>query len=338
MDVRTVIDEILDTAASVNAVHLAQLSGLDNGEAAEVVDALAQVSFERRRQIAQTLVDLVEENVDLNFDPLFRKLMEDEDEEVRVAAISGLWECEERSLIEPLLRHLKYDEDEGVRAAAAQSLGRFAMLAELGKLLERDGKRVEKGLTEVIEGEDEQSPEVRRRAVEALAPLNNQNVRDIILETYESASDKVRASAVYAMGQNADPVWAPYILDEMQSDEPEMRYEAAGAAGRMGQESFLPALARMVEDEAPDVQAAAITAISAIGGQKAHQLLRALLQHADDGVRELALDALESMQTLEPPSVDILRRQDGKPKPFVDDDDDDEEDDLDLDDDEDDDP
>ena len=102
-------------------------------------------------------------------------------------------------------------------------------MAELGKLLERDAQKVQDTLLQVVENEDEASPEVRRRAIEALAPMNTERVRDIILETYESTSETVRASAIYAMGQNGDPQWVPYILEEMESDEDQIRYEAAGA-------------------------------------------------------------------------------------------------------------
>lgn len=310
-DVVKVIDEISDDTMPISSAHLTQLSDLDSNLAGVVCEALATIDFERRRQVLQKLVDLTEEDLELNFDPIFRKSMEDEDEEVREKAINGLWECEERSLIEPLLYRLKHDGDERVRAAAAQSLGRFSMLAELGKLLERDARRVEQGLLEMLESEDEDSFEVRRRAIEALAPINSEHVRAIILQSYESVSEKVRASALYAMGQNGDSNWIPYILEEMESMEPEIRYEAVGAAGRLGDESLIPALARMGNDDNPEVQSAVVTALGAISGPTAERVLRRFLQHADDRMKELALDALEAMQTLKAPGTDILKRTPG---------------------------
>jgi HEAT repeat protein len=310
-DVIKVVGEISDDTVSISSAHLTQLSNLDPNLASVVCEALANVDFERRRQILEKLVDLAEEDLELNFDPIFRKSMEDEDEEVREKAINGLWECEERSLIEPLLYRLKHDEDERVRAAAAQLLGRFSMLTELGKLLERDAHRVEQGLLEMLESEDEDSFEVRRRTIEALAPINSEHVRSIILQSYENANEKVRASALYAMGQNGDSNWIPYVLEEMESEEPEIRYEAAGAAGRLGEESLIPALARMGNDDNPEVQSAVVTALGAIGGPTAERVLRRFLQHADDRMRELALDALEAVQTLKAPGTDILRRTPG---------------------------
>ena len=302
-----VMEEILDVAAPMPTAGLTQLSGLENDLAERVVGSLNEVSFERRRDVLKNMSELAEESIELNFDTIFRRCLADEDGEVRRAAIEGLWENEERSLIEPLMVLLRDDEDEGVRIAAAQSLGRFALLAEIGKLLERDAERVKRGLLELIEGEVEQSDEVRRRAIEAIASINEPRVRSVILETYETASEQLRTSAIYAMGQSGDPSWVPYVLQEIESLEPELRYEAAGAAGRLGDESLLPPLARMVNDENTEVRGAAAAAIAAIGGPIAQRILRRLNEHGDDDVRELALDAIESLQQFEAPGVDILR-------------------------------
>ena len=303
----TVVEEMLDAAAPVPTARLRDLSGLDNGDAKQVVEALNEASPERRRDALKNMTELAEESIELNFDAIFRQCLGDEDGEVRQAAIEGLWENGERSLIEPLIKLCREDEDEAVRIAAAQSLGRFALRAELGSLLERDSQKVRTYLLELIEGDDEPSEEVRRRAIESIAPINDSQVRSVILETYETASEALRTSAVFAMGQNGDPVWVPYVLEEMESTEPELRFEAAGAAGRIGDESLLPPLARMVDDENNEVQGAAVTAIAAIGSPLAQRVLRRLLEHANDNVRELALDAVESAQQFEAPGVDILR-------------------------------
>ncbi len=303
----SVVEEVRDVAAPVPTARLKDLSGLNDQEAVRVVEVFREVSFERRRDVLRNMSELAEESIELNFDAIFRHCLGDEDGEVRQAAIEGLWEAEERSLIEPLIKLCHKDEDEGVRIAAAQSLGRFALRAELGTLLERDARRVRAFLLELIEGEDEPSEDVRRRAIEAIAPINDSQVRSVILETYETASEELRASAIFAMGQNGDPAWIPFVLEEMASTEPALRFEAAGAAGRLSDESLLPPLARMANDESAEVQAAAVTAIAAIGSPLAQRVLNRLLEHGSDNVRELALDAIESMQQFEAPGVDILR-------------------------------
>lgn len=308
--VESVINAIRQDPGGITAAALAELSDPDRDELGRVIDTLHDIDFEYRRSIVGQLVELAEENVDYSFDRIFTILMEDEDEEVREAAIMGLWESDDRALIEPLFDRLLLDGEERVRATAAQSLGRFAVLAELGDLLERDTNRVREGLLDVIRNEQEPSFEVRRRVIEAVSAFTSEEVRELILETYDSASETLRASALYAMGQNADPSWLTYIREEMESESEEVRFEAAGAAGRIGDERLIPALARMGMEENTEIQGAVVTALSAIGGPAAQRVLRRFLQHSDENFRELALDALESMQSFET-NAEILRKSAG---------------------------
>ncbi len=308
--VESVINAIRQDPGNITAAALAELSDPDRDELGQVIDTLRDIDFEYRRSIVGQLVELAEENVDYVFDRIFMTLMEDEDEEVREAAIMGLWESDDRTLIEPLFDRLLLDSEERVRAVAAQSLGRFAVLAELGDLLERDSNRVREGLLDVIRNEQEPSFEVRRRVIEAVSAFTSEEVRELILETYESASETLRASALYAMGQNADTSWLTYIREEMESESEEVRFEAAGAAGRMGDERLIPALARMGMEENTEIQGAVVTALSAIGGPAAQRVLRRFLQHSDENFRELSLDALESMQSFDT-NAEILRKSAG---------------------------
>lgn len=308
--VDSVISAIRQNPGNVTAAALAELSDPDRDELGLVIGTLRDIDFEYRRSIVGQLVELAEENVDYSFDRIFKTLMEDEDEEVREAAIMGLWESEDRALIEPLFERLLFDGEERVRAVAAQSLGRFAVLAELGDLLERDTRRVREGLLDVIRNEQEPSFEVRRRVIEAVSAFTSEEVRQLILETYDSASETLRASALYAMGQNADTSWLTYIREEMESESDEVRFEAAGAAGRIGDERLIPALARMGMEDNTEIQGAVVTALSAIGGPAAQRVLRRFLQHSDENFRELALDALESMQSFET-NTEILRKSAG---------------------------
>ena len=309
-----IIESLREDPTTLSAQALASLSDLDRESEAHVLEVLGEIDFEYRRIIVNQLAELAEENLEYSFDGLFMHLLDDEDEEVREAAITGLWECEERRLIEPLFERLQNDEDERVRAGAALALGRFAVRAELGELLERDANRLREGLLEVIRNELEPSFDVRRRVIEAVAPFGIEEVRQLILENYESANETMRASALYAMGQNAHVSWLPYIREEMESESPEVRFEAAGAAGRMGAERLIPALARMGAEDASEVQDAVVTALSAIGGPTAQRVLRRFLQHSDEHYRELALDALENMQSFEA-NNDILRKSGGGQDP-----------------------
>src|SRR5262245_23694739 len=123
--------DIDDVAASlgdeprISHRALARLSGLSAGQIAQFRRAWNQIGQERRRGIARGLVELAEDNVELDFNDVFRSLLDDPDAEVRTSAVEGLWEDDHRSTGEALVRLARLDPDAAVRAAAASSLGRF---------------------------------------------------------------------------------------------------------------------------------------------------------------------------------------------------------------------
>ncbi|MCK4362168.1 MAG: HEAT repeat domain-containing protein, partial [Dehalococcoidia bacterium] len=148
--------ELSDESKPLVSSKLANLSATSQEELALFLEAWAEIGFERRRQIASQLAELAEEDPKLNFDDIFHACLRDPDEIVRVRAIEGLWEYENHSLIDTFINMLREDRQESVRAAAALALGRFALLAELGKLRPDDGAKVEKALAAVIDDQEEQ--------------------------------------------------------------------------------------------------------------------------------------------------------------------------------------
>ena len=289
----TLLAELADVARPISASKLVRLSDLRRTGVQVFSEGWLEIPDPRRLEVVSKLVDLAEDNVELDFTPLFRRLLTDEDARVRSQAIAGLWECQERSLIEPLVRLLTDDSEESVRAAAAQGLGRFVLMAETAKLLERDSQRIASVLLEVIDN-DSETIEVRRRAIEAVAPMGIPRVREIIKQAYESDDTTFKASAIYAMGLTCDPDWLPTVLKEAGSDDPEMRYEAAVALGEIGEEETAHRLGLLVKDDDLMVQAAALNALGNMGGPAAKRLLNNALESDDPRIVELADLALKS--------------------------------------------
>jgi HEAT repeat protein len=232
--------------------------------------------------------------------------IKDADETVRLKSIEGLWEYEDRSLIDPLIDILRHDSSESARASAAVSLGKFAMLYELGKLREKDGDRVEESLITTIRN-DKETIEVRRRVVEAIATLSLPIVTDIIGEAYKNDDVFMKASALYAMGINGDPAWLPLIIHELNNIDPEIRFEAAKACGEFEDAHAVPALLKLLKDPDSQVKISVISALGKIGGDEAEATLEECMNHPEDCIRDAANDALRELYfNRDPFSTDSL--------------------------------
>ena len=292
--------ELADPRQPVVISRLTHLSNLGPDQAASFLDVWYELDVRRRLEIIQELVDLAEDNVELNFDPVFQIALADRDADVRRHAIRGLWEYEGRDLIDSLIGLMQTDPDAAVRAEAALSLGRFVMKAEFGDLRAPDVERLEENLREVAERESE-VVEVRARALESLGARSEPWVSDLIDRGYESEDRRLRISAVHAMGRSCDAQWLPKIALEVEDDDPEMRFEAATALGEIADEGGVPYLLPLLHDEDEEVQEAAIQALGEIGGQTAREALEDLLQDADERVQEAVTEALAEVEFIEDP-------------------------------------
>jgi len=294
------LKELSDVAKPVVASKLVKLSDLSREEKDIFRKEWPAVGVARRREVIDLLVEISEDNLELDFDEVYRICLSDADTEVRVKAVMGLSLSEERSLIDPMIGLLLGDAEQSVRAAAAVPLGTFALLAEFGELSLKDAEKVEKALLTAFNKKDEQT-EVRCRALEAISPLNNLHVEEIIRQAYQSNDLEFRASAVYAMGQSCNRNWLPILLKELRSPQAELRFEAAGACGELGAEEAVPRLVELTRDSDFEVQLSAIAALGKIGGSRAKEVLNECLGSDDESISEAAQEALEELKFWEDP-------------------------------------
>ena len=304
--IKKTIIELGNSDKSLLNSRLSELSNLNSEELESLVRLWAPIEPQRRRQIVHRLVELVEDNLELNFDSIFKHCLKDEDDEVRSKAIEGFWENEEASLIDPLINLLEQDNSEKVQAAAAIALGKFAMLAEHKKLRPCHISKIQEALLAAIT--DKNKPvEVSRRALEAVAPMSLPRVKTAIMEAYQSYNSRLRISSIYAMGKSYDPSWLPILLKELASADAdaEVRYEAAGACGELEEEAAVPCLIKLVNDPDADpdadVQMAAIQALGKIGSTQAKECLEQCLDSASEAVRQTAKEALNELEVIEDP-------------------------------------
>jgi HEAT repeat protein len=272
-----VASELADPVRPLLNATLVELSGISPEEQAHLAQVWPGITLARRREIISRLVDLAEDNFELDFEDVFRLGLGDEDADIRSQSITGLWEEEDPCLISPLLNLLEHDSSEAVRAAAATALGKFIMLGEHQKLRASYTDRICRSLLPIL-SDSQEPPEIRRRALEAIAPCNSPKVEIIIREAYGSRNHKLKASAIYAMGRTVDPVWLPLLVREMNNPDAEIRYEAAVACGEIGDEAAVSPLIELIEDSDIEVSLAAIRALGQIGGEEANDYLEEQLE------------------------------------------------------------
>ena len=292
------LETLADEERSLRTADLMRLSNLTAEDLRLVASIWREIDEARRREVLVRLIDLSEDNLEAEFNDLFKHCLNDESEEVRAKAIEGLWECDDRTLVTPLTTLLAKDPSEEVRAAAATALGKFAMLSQTGKMLQKDGDRIKQHLMDTLLDGDE-ILSVRRRAMEAVAPFNTDDVQKVIRDAYNSPVKGMRYSAVYAMGKSCDPRWLPTILSELQNADAAMRYEASNACGELGEEPAVPHLIALFEDDDHQTQVSAIAAVGNIGGSLARKALLRCTKSADDLAAEAAQEALENLDSSE---------------------------------------
>jgi HEAT repeat protein len=284
--------ELQDIDHEITAEGLSQLSGLVGAELEELERGWAAIPALRRHEIVTRLVEMADESVELDFYPVLRHALGDEEPMVRERAVAGLWETSDRTAIPLLIERLEHDIEDPVRASAAVALGHFAAQADEGTLVTRDRDRVYKALMSCVEDDDEPLI-VRRRALESVASFRVPEVRRWIQWGFDHAEPLIRQSALYAMGRNCNVEWLAIVHGEMDSDDPGMRYEAANAARELAQSESIPYLSDLVNDIDTAVSLAALQAIGAIGGAAARRLLRGYAASPGDQVlREAAEEAL----------------------------------------------
>ncbi len=272
---------------------LAKFSNADTSRVTEFRSLFDPLPTSERRRAIHALKDMGEEDVELNFADVLVSVLGDSDPEVRATAVDGLWEDDRPATLDRLIALSERDRELTVRAAAVAGIGRFAYRLALGDLSPRLGQRVRATLMAAA-GPDSPSP-IRRRAVENLGYVNDEEAIELMLLAYRSREAVLRAGAIRAMGRTCDRRWVETVLTECGSGDPEIRFEAAQAAGEIEDARAVPLLIRLVGDEDREVRLAAIGALGAIGGAEARDELVRVRNGKESVLAEAADLALQDL-------------------------------------------
>lgn len=253
------------------------------------------IASERRRVIVRHMADIVEEDFVVDFVPYFKRFLQDESAPVKVAALDGVWDATDTTLITPIVQLMQEDDSVEVRTAAAGALAHFVLMSEWGELPPHISPSIVSALLAVYEAE-ETAVSVKRAALEAMSPANHPRLPQLIEEAYQSRLPEMRLSAVFAMGNNADTRWLPTILQELANPETEMRAEAARAAGLIGSSDSVEQLTALAQEDETDVALVAVTSLGQIGSEEAREILTALMD--DEEYQELHEAIEEALEEL----------------------------------------
>jgi HEAT repeat protein len=287
---------VMDTTAVDDTIHIAKLYALSDLPP-DLFDQFAAgwptLPTLRREQISRHLADITEESFEVDFSLLFALMLKDSAPAVRRAALDGLWDSTEITLIPFIIEMMQMDPAEEVQVAATAALGHYVLMAEWGEIVPTASKPIVLALLAELDKPD-LSFALRRAALEAVASSGHGRVPELIQTAYASRNEQIRLSAVYAMGMSADRRWLSTVLNELDSDDTEMRIEAARAAGWLAASDAVDKLAEMVwEDEDLEVQITAVQALGKIGGEQVMALLHQFEEEADEAWPEELLDAIE---------------------------------------------
>ena len=289
----------LFTEESIPIQHLYRISDMEEQQTAEFGKRWSAAPDERRQEIARHLADLSEDNFVVDFAPIFTPMLLDPYAPVRVAALDGLWDCDDENLVDPIINLMADDPMIEVRVGAARSLAHFLMMSEWGQLPGTKVPAVFEALRGTYEDPETALP-VKGAALEAMGPLSHPKVGEFIEESFEGSSPELQQSALFAMGTSADPRWLPILLDEMESPIADMRAEAARAVGAIGASESVTQLSELVFDEDEDVARVSMAALAQIGSEQANRVLEELLSDAAlSHLHEAAEEAMEDAESME---------------------------------------
>ncbi|MCB9508053.1 MAG: PilT/PilU family type 4a pilus ATPase [Myxococcales bacterium] len=135
---------------------------------------------------------------------------------------------------------------------------------------------------------NEESPVVRRYAVEMLKRLQDPAALGALVRTVQTDADWwVRERAIEAMGDLGDARAVPYIVDFMQKD-PELEPVCLDTLARIGDSRAAPHVAALIDPQDVDRTTEVLTALEAIGDRTYVSVVMPLTDHINHELRQKA--------------------------------------------------
>ena len=228
-------------------VRLSVAHALAEIESRRATAALTAALGDEVRDVRMSVVHALAEIEDPASVPALVEALGDADAEMRRAVVRALGEIESAAAVDPLSNVLRNDTDDETRVLAAWALGEIEAMGAAPAL---------------AAALSDASLEVRRRAIRALAELDN-----------------LRTAPPALIAALADP-------------DATVRVYAAYAVGEIGDVAAIPALGALLKDSSIEVRRRAIRALAEIKSPEAARILVLALDDEDPEIRRYAARAL----------------------------------------------
>jgi len=269
------------------------LSGITAEQHDQLRSIWKTIPSNHRRTLVRELALISETDFMMDYRRFGLFALDDDDPAVREAAVDMLWIDSSTEAMNHLMQLADKDPSNSVRAAAVSGLGRFIYQGEFEEIPQDAFEKVKQTVVAIWSNQQE-TTEVRRRALEAIANCSHEIVPSAIKYAYESGDHLLQVSAIFAMGRSCDSQWGDIILDEITSDDAELRFEAVRASGEITLEEAVPELILIAVDEDDrEIQEMAIWSLGEIGGQESVRVLNLLLETAEERDDEGLVEAVE---------------------------------------------
>ncbi len=197
-----------------------------------------------------------------------------------VELLGELAEPDDQATIDGLLRAAANDDDPQVRGAAVDALnaiGQEALEQLLAELTGGGGSEAEwvtaRKFARALEAD---RPELRIAAANALERLNEPSTVPSVVDALSDPDPRVRLRACQACGTFADPRTIPALIERLE-DEPRVKRAAANALGNVGTDRALEPLLDLLDDADESIRRIAASALGKANNPKpVEPLARAL--------------------------------------------------------------
>ena len=324
--------KLLDALENIDEIFppgfIYRLSDLSKNEIEQLNEVWEKIPLQRKQALMEDVEELCSQDMMLSFVDLGLLALKDKDHKVRLQAVKTLWEYDDFQLIPVFIERVEKDNDNEVRSAAIGALGKYVFFGEIEELPEATFREIEEILLHVMEGND--TPVVRRAALESLGFSSRSEVTNLIKDAYASDENKWVASALFAMARSANPKWQEQVMEMLDSIHPTLRCEAALAAGELELTEAVPQLIELLDDPDQNTRHNSIWALSQIATEGIYEILNQLYEETDDEREaEFILDAIDNLEFNQElqmlPLLDLLEEEENNfeniDQSFIDDED-----------------